>query len=168
MAMRTVTREMALVGAMLTTGLISGFFYAYSCSVSRGLALLSDAGYIEAMQQINATVRNGLFALSFFGAVVMLALAVVLHAGQPASPRFLLIALACVLYVGGGFLLTLTVSVPMNEELARVSLDAPTEALARAREVYEDPWNFWNGVRAIFSTLALAALAVACLFHPAN
>ncbi len=43
----------------LTTGLICGFFYTYACSVTLGLALLPDEQYIEAMQAINATVRNG-------------------------------------------------------------------------------------------------------------
>jgi uncharacterized membrane protein len=55
-------------GAMLTTGLKSGFFYAYGCSVTRGLALLPDGRYIAALQTINATVSNGVFAFSFFGA----------------------------------------------------------------------------------------------------
>ena len=57
----SVVRSLALVGATLTTGLISGFFYAYACAVTRGLALLPDAQYVAAMQAINATVRNGVF-----------------------------------------------------------------------------------------------------------
>lgn len=42
-------------------------------------------------------------------------------------------------------MLTLGVNVPMNEELARVGADASPEVLARAREAYEGPWNFWKG-----------------------
>jgi hypothetical protein len=62
-----VARLLTLTLATLTTGLISGFFYAYACSVTLGLALLPDGQYVEAMQAINATVRNGLFAFGFFG-----------------------------------------------------------------------------------------------------
>jgi uncharacterized membrane protein len=69
----TVARLLSLALATLTTGLISGFSYA--CSVTLGLALIPDEQYVEAMQEINATVRNGVFAFSFFGAVLTLLVA---------------------------------------------------------------------------------------------
>jgi uncharacterized membrane protein len=158
----SVARLLALTLATLTTGLISGFFYAYACSVTLGLALLPDEQYIEAMQAINATVRNGVFAFSFFGAVVFLLLALAVHAPRLRSRRFLLIALASVLYIGGGFMVTFLVNVPMNEELARVG-EVGSAALAQVRAEYEGPWNFWNGVRTVFSSLAFVALIGACL-----
>jgi len=160
----SVARPLTLTLATITTGLIAGFSYAYACSVTLGLALLPDEQYVEAMQAINATVRNGLFAFSFFGAVLSLLLALAVHAPRPRSRRFLLVALAAVLYIGGGFMLTFLINVPMNEELARVSVgELGPAALERARERYEGPWNFWNGVRTVFSTLAFLALIGACL-----
>ena len=163
----SVARLVTLTLATLTTGLISGFFYAYACSVTLGLGLLPDEQYIEAMQAINATVRNGVFAFSFFGAVLSLLLAVAIHAPRLRSRRFVLIALAAVLYIGGGFVVTFLVNVPMNEELARVGEVAPA-ALAQIRAEYEGPWNFWNGVRTVFSSLAFLALIGACLSRPGS
>jgi uncharacterized membrane protein len=160
----SVARPLTLTLATLTTGLIAGFFYAYASSVTLGHALLPDEQYVEAMQAINATVRNGLFAFSYFGAVLSLLLALAVHAPRPRSRRFLLIALAVVLYIGGGFMLTFLVNVPMNEELARVSVgELGPAALAQIREEYEGPWNFYNGVRTVFSSLAFLALIGACL-----
>ena len=162
-----VARPLTLTLATLTTGLIAGFFYAYASSVTLGHALLPDGQYVEAMQAINATVRNGLFAFSYFGAVVSLLLALAVHAPRPRSHRFLLVALAAVLYIGGGFMLTFLINVPMNEELARVSVgELGPAALAQVREEYEGPWNFYNGVRTVFSSLAFAALIGACLSCP--
>ena len=161
----TVGRGVALGAATLTTGLIGGFFYAYACSVTLGLALLPDAQYVEAMQSINATVRNGVFAVSFFGAALTLLLALAVHVPRLTTLRFLLIAAACVLYIGGGFMLTMLVNVPMNEELARVGDVAPG-TLAEVRTDYEDPWNSWNWVRTVFSTLAFIALIGACFARP--
>jgi uncharacterized membrane protein len=63
----SVVRPITLTLAVLTMGLISGFFYAYACSVTLGLALLPDEQYVEEMQAINATVRNG-GSLSAFSA----------------------------------------------------------------------------------------------------
>jgi uncharacterized membrane protein len=158
----SVARLATLTLAVLTTGLISGFFYAYACSVTLGLALLPDEQYVEAMRAINATVRNGVFAFSFFGAVLFLLVALAVHARRLRSRRFLLLAAAAVFYIGGGFMVTFLINVPMNEELARVGEAAPA-ALSRARAEYEGQWNFWNGVRTFFSSLAFLALIVACL-----
>ncbi len=93
-----------------------------------------------------------------------LLLALVAHAPQPRSRRFVLIALACVLYIGGGFMVTFLVNVPMNEELAHVGEASPV-ALAQVRAGYEGPWNFWNGVRTVFSSLAFVALIGAGLLR---
>jgi uncharacterized membrane protein len=162
----SVARPLTLTLATLTTGLISGFFYAYASSVTLGHALLPDGQYIEAMQAINATVRNGVFAFSFFGAALSLLVALAVHAPRLRSRRFLLIALAAVLYLGGGFMATFLINVPMNEELARVSVgELSPAALAQVRAEYEGPWNFWNGVRTVFSSLAFFALIGACLLR---
>ncbi len=158
----SVIRPLTLIAATLTTGLISGFFYAYACSVTLGLSLLPDEQYVEAMQAINATVRNGVFAFSFFGAVLSLLVALVVHLTRPRSRHLLLVGLACVLYIGGGFMVTFLVNVPMNEEFARIGEVTPS-ALAQIRADYEGPWNFWNWVRIIFSSVAFLTLIVACL-----
>ena len=97
---------------------MAGVFYAYSVSVDPGLAAQSDASYVATMQEINERIQNPLFFASFVGAVLFLLAALVLHLPRPRSGRFLLISLACVLYIGGGFLLTAFVNVPMNDQLA--------------------------------------------------
>jgi uncharacterized membrane protein len=164
-ALGSALRSLTLALATLTTGLIAGVFYAYAVSVNLGLAAQPDASYVATMNAINERIENPLFFLSFFGAVLFLIAALVVYSPRPRSGRFWLIALACVLYVGGGFLLTVFVNVPLNEELARVAADASPGELARARAGYEGPWNFWNGVRTLFSFLAFLALVCACLLR---
>src|SRR5215217_3310623 len=139
-------RALLLGGATLATGLVAGVFYAYSVSVDPGLAAQSDASYV--------------------GAVLLPLAALVVHLPRLRSGRFLLISLACLFYIGGGFLLTAFVNVPMNDQLATVDPEAPARILSWAREAYEGPWDFWNGVRTIFSTLSFVALTAACLLAP--
>ncbi len=86
----------------------------------------------------------------------------VTHAPRIRSRRFVLVALACVLCVGCGFMMTFLVNVPMNEELAHVG-EVGAAALAQVRAEYEGPWNFWNGVHTAFSSLAFVVLICACL-----
>ena len=156
-------RALLLGGATLTTGLVAGVFYAYSVSVDPGLAAQSDASYIATMQEINERIQNPLFFASFFGAGLFLLAALALHLPRLRSGRFLLISLACLLYIGGGFLLTAFINVPMNDQLSTVDPEAPARVLSQARAAYEGPWNFWNGVRTVFSTLAFLALIGASL-----
>jgi uncharacterized membrane protein len=156
-------RALTLGGATLTTGIVAGVFYAYSVSVDPGLAAQSDASYVATMQEINERIQNPLFFASFMGAVLFLLAALVVHLPRLRSGRFLLISLACLLYIGGGFLLTAFINVPMNDQLATVDPEAPALVLSRAREAYEGPWDFWNGVRTIFSTMAFLSLIGACM-----
>ena len=156
-------RRISIVAAATTAALVAGFFYAYSASVNRGLGRLDDAGYVAAMQAINATVRNPVFALSFFGALLLLPLAAALHA-QRRSPRARWLLAATLLYVIGGFGVTFAFNVPLNEELARLDLASASPAeLAAAREAYEDAWNAWNAVRTVASTLAVVCVIAAAL-----
>ena len=53
----------------------------------------------------------------------------------------------------------------MNDQLAAVDPDAPARVLSQARDAYEGPWDFWNGVRTVFSTLSFVALIWACLLR---
>lgn len=151
-------RALTLAVATLTTGLVAGVFYAYSVSVDPGLAAQPDASYIATMQAINERIQNPLFFATFFGAVLALLVALAAHYPRPRSGRFWLIALASVLYIGGGFLLTAFVNVPMNNQLSAVNPEAPARVLSEARDAYEDPWDFWNGVRTFFSTLSFLFL----------
>jgi uncharacterized membrane protein len=161
----STVRALMLGGATLTTGLVAGVFYAYSVSVNLGLAAQPDVSYVATMQEINERIQNPLFFASFFGAALFPLPALVVHLPRLRSGRFQLILLACLLYIGGGFLLTAFVNVPMNDQLAAVDPDAPARVFSEARDAYEGPWDFWNGVRAVFSTLSFVALIWACLLR---
>jgi uncharacterized membrane protein len=161
----SAVRTLTLCLATMATGLVAGVFYAYAISVNLGLAVQPDASYVATMQAINERIQNPMFFASFFGAVLFLLATLAAHVARPRSGRFWLVALACALYIGGCFLLTIFVNVPMNEELARVAEGASPEELSGARAVYEDPWNFWNGVRTVFSSMAFLSLIGACLLR---
>jgi uncharacterized membrane protein len=156
-------RTATLAGATVTTGLIAGLFYAFSCAVNLGLASQPDASYVATMQAINRRIQNPVFFASFFGAACLLLLALLLALPRRHSPRFPLIALACALYLGGGILLTVVGNVPLNERLDAVASDATQDELARARAAYEGPWNAWHTARTAASTFAFIALVAACL-----
>lgn len=152
--MHVLLKPMAVL-SLLFSGAIFGFFYAWVCSTLWGLDTEDPNVAIAAMQAMNATVRNGVFAPSFFGTPLLLA-ATALVAWVSAERRAaLMFAAGGVLYLVGGMILTITVHVPMNEALALV--ETPLDA-ARAQETWQSysvPWQRWNIVRAVASGIAL-------------
>ena len=58
--------------SLLHSGAIFGFFYAWVCSTMWGLDAADPDVAISAMQAMNASVRNPIFAQAFFGTPLLL------------------------------------------------------------------------------------------------
>lgn len=143
--------------AVLFTGAIFGFFFAWVCSTMWGLDTTDPKVAIAAMQAMNASVRNAVFAPAFFGTpLVLLAAAVANWQIRPAAYAFLAGALV---YLLGGLILTMAINVPMNEALARITIpDDPQQAAAIWAE-YSGRWQLWNQIRTVASGVALLLAA---------
>ena len=141
--------------SLLFSGAIFGFFFAWVCSTMWGLDAADPNVAIAAMQAMNESVRNPVFAPAFFGTPAVLAAAALVAWKCGEGRAALLFSIAAAVYVAGGMGPTIAVSVPMNEALALV--ETPLEN-ARARRVWRDysaPWQAWNAARAAFSGIAL-------------
>ena len=55
-----------LMLATLATGLQAGLYYAFSCSVMRGLHRGADRNFVATMQHINAAIINPWFLVTFW------------------------------------------------------------------------------------------------------
>lgn len=145
--------------AVVFSGAIFGFFYAWVCSTMWGLDDIDPRIAIEAMRGMNASVRNAVFFPAFFFTPVMLGLAALLlrRTRRPESARWF--AAAAVVYALGGLFLTMVVNVPMNETLAAVTTPLDRDAAAAVWHDYSTSWQIWNALRTIASGLALGLAA---------
>ena len=126
-----------------------GFFFAWVCSTMWGLDAADPNVAIAAMQAMNASVRNWVFAPAFFGTPVLLmftALAALRAGERRAATGF---ALAGLLYVLGAMVPTMTVNVPLNEALALVETPLGAAEAGDAWRAYSGPWQVWNAVRTV-------------------
>ncbi|MBB4145506.1 DUF1772 domain-containing protein [Rhizobium rhizoryzae] len=148
--------------SLLSSGAIFGFFYAWVCSTMWGLDAADPALAIGAMQAMNASVRNMVFAPAFFGTPFVLIATAVLAWLSRMKAASLIFAIAGLLYLFGGMILTIIVNVPMNEALAAVAIPQDAAEAQRIWENYSGPWQFWNTARTIVSgvTLALTGIAI--------
>ncbi len=161
--MLTLTNILLVITAT-TTALMAGLFYAFSCSVNLGLARLSNAKYISAVQSINRAIQNPIFFAAFFGAPILLPLSVILHYNQPLSVRFWFLLAATIIYLIGTFGVTIFGNVPLNNTLDRFDLQmASKKEIAVQRDNFEGRWNNFNTIRTVSSTLAIILVVIACL-----
>jgi uncharacterized membrane protein len=158
------SRGASLVAATLTMGLMAGLFYAYACSVMLGLGRAGDRTFVDGMQRINVAILNGWFFLSFFGALLLTALAGVLHLGADWRSVLPWIVGAFALYVVT-LVITMGLNVPLNNALAAAGDPDRIADLAAVREHFEAPWVRWNLARALTCTAAFGCLAWALLLH---
>ena len=143
------------IASVLFTGAIFGFFYAWVCSTMWGLDAADPRTAIAAMQAMNASVRNIVFAPAFFLTPVVLgltALLAFLDARRRGAAWFLT---AAAVYFSFGLLLTASINVPMNEALALETVPEDVDAARSIWLAYSGPWQFWNTVRTVASGLAL-------------
>ncbi|MGI9615602.1 MAG: DUF1772 domain-containing protein [Acidimicrobiales bacterium] len=139
--------RLVLLLATVLVGLSAGFFYTYEASVTLGLAEVSDVGYVETFQAINETIRNAGFALMFFGAIPVLALAAALNWGS-ANRQARLALIAGLAFYLTGLAITATGNVPLNEQLAELT-NVTTVGAGEARAAFEDSWNRLNLIRTV-------------------
>lgn len=156
--MAVIGRSLLML-ALLAMALITGFFYAYGSSVLPGLDALAAGDAVRAMQAINARVRNPMFAPSFFGALALPILALVVLATARRWRTSGWLALSLLAYGVGGFLVTTTFNVPLNQGLASVDPGAPD--IARIARTYFTSWNYWNWARTFASLAAVACISMA-------
>lgn len=132
-----MTTKFILVLTTLLTGLVSGLFYAYSCSVNLGLGRLFDIEYLGAMQAINQAILNPWFFTSFFGVMVTLPISACLTNGRFDYSVFYLVIAALTIYTIGVFGVTIFGNVPLNEALDKIDLGSvTTEEIKRQREIF--------------------------------
>ena len=153
-----------LGAATLAMGLIAGVFYSFACSVMLGLARTDDRTFIEVMQRINEEIINPVFFSSFFGALVLSIVALVLQRrlGAREATRWIAAALALYALV---LVVTMAANVPLNDALAAAGDPHTISDPASVRHQFEGPWVAWNIVRGAASLLALGCLARALVLH---
>jgi uncharacterized membrane protein len=153
-----------LGSAMVASGLMAGFFWAYSVSVMLGLGKSDDRTFVLAMQRINEAVQNAAFLPVFFGAFVLPAIAAVLHRRLGLRDATRWIVAAVILY-GLALAVTFGINIPLNDQLDQAGDPDQIANLAAVRNDFEGPWVVWNVVRGLLSTAALACLGRALVLR---
>jgi uncharacterized membrane protein len=81
--MNVIIENLVLVVGGVLTALHAGLLYDFSVDIVPALRSIKGSAHISMMQAINTKIENPVFFLSFFGPIVLLPLATILHWGKP-------------------------------------------------------------------------------------
>lgn len=152
------------LAAVVFSGAIFGFFYAWACSTLWGLDTIDPRAAIEAMQGMNASVQNPIFFAGFFLTPVVTGLAGVLALSEGRRTMAALLLVSAGLSVAGSILWTATMNLPLNEGLAAVGV--PTD-IDQAREIWQEysrEWKNANLFRTVVTGITLTLAGAGLLF----
>ena len=153
--------QIGLLSATLLCSLVAGFVFAFACVVMPGIATLGDREFLHGFQVMDRVIQNNqpLFVLVWAGSAATLLLSAIVGFGRLAGPDRALLLIAAVVYLAGVQLPTLTINVPLNNQLQTLDLGAmSSDAIADARADFEPRWNRWNQIRTVLATLTSALL----------
>jgi uncharacterized membrane protein len=154
-----VFRGAVLIAATITTGLVTGVFFAYANSIMPGLRTTDDRTFVSAFQALDRAIINPLFMVCFFGALVLTGLAAALQFGADNRAVLPWGLAAFVLYLAA-VVITSAVNVPLNDAIkAAGDPDGIDDLAAVRRRFNEGKWAAWNVVRTLVSTAAFGCLA---------
>jgi uncharacterized membrane protein len=144
-------------------GLLAGIYFAFSTFIMRALGRIEAPAGIAAMNAINAVILRSPFMPLFLGsslAALVLAGIALFEWNQPGSATAFA---GGMIYVIGMFVCTTAFNVPLNNALAAVD-----PASANGADVWADflsRWTFWNHIRTVASTIAMALFIHAIAFR---
>ena len=160
--------HLILFTTAVTTALVAGLLYGYSCSVNPALSSLTDYEYLKAMQQINSAILNPWFFMTFTGSLLLLPVSVWMQARSGDTTGFYFQLAATLLYLAGVFGVTIFGNVPLNQQLANTDLQSSSaQIMHEMRRSFEVPWGRFHQLRTWASILTLICVIISCIqIHP--
>jgi uncharacterized membrane protein len=153
-----------LVTGGVLTALHAGLLYDFSVDIIPALRSTKGTTHISMMQAINRKIENPVFFLSFFGPMVLLPWATVLHWGKPQFPALLAASIIQIVACEG---VTMTRHIPLNHQLAKIDVNWLSEPEAdRIRKEFQGPgtqWMRFHTVRTLAAITATVVLFGVCL-----
>jgi len=148
-------RVAALMAATITTGLMTGAYWAYGTAFMPGLAKVDDKTFVAAFQAADRAIVNPVFlGIGFVGTLLLTALAGLLSLKEKALPW---IAAAFVLYLIT-MIVTVAVNVPLNDAL-KAAGDPNTIDVTAARAAFDEArWRTFNNLRTVVALAAFTLL----------
>ena len=149
--------DIALVFAVLTCSLVTGFIFTYAVVVMPGFSKLEDKEFLRAFQVTDRVIQNNqpLFMLTWVGSIisVLSVMAIsILSLGVSDAWIIFVVGLIYLLGVQG---ITISIHLPLNNHIQKIDInDMNNQSLNEERTNFEMRWNYFNKIRTFIAFAA--------------
>lgn len=158
----TLFAVVLLVSTVLCA-LVTGFVFTYAVIVMPGLSRLGDREFVRAFQVTDQIIRNKqpMFMAVWVGSILSVVVAMVTAlVGSIGSAGWAVMVIG-VVYLLGVQGITVSVHLPLNNQLQSVRVDEmDSESLREQRRLFEARWTYFNKIRAVISCIVTVSLMV--------
>jgi uncharacterized membrane protein len=152
--------SIVLTAAIVTTGLAAGVFALYAHTLMPGLKNVDDRTFVAAWQATDRAIINPWFMTCFFGALVLIGAAALLHLPDGTRGMVPWLAAAFVLYLIA-VVMTMTIHLPLNDAIKAAGDPDTLPDLAKVRADFDEArWTFFNLIRTWLGIGAFALLVI--------
>ena len=158
--------QAVLMSAGFLCSLVAGLLFAFAAVVMPGIRRLGDGDFIRSFQVMDRVIQNNqpLFVVVWVGSALALLMAGVLGVWDLRGANRLLLVTATLVYLLGVQLPTITINIPLNNELQKLDVSTMNDTTRKsARDHFEPRWNRWNVIRALCASLASILLVLLLL-----
>jgi uncharacterized membrane protein len=163
-----IVRTAVLVVAVLSSGILAGFFLTYGFTIMPGLETTDDDVFVAAFQGLErmfGTFEYGVnwpVIVGYLGGPAVMVAAIALHRRCRPLRTWLGAALGLTFAT---IAITQLVNVPLNDAITAAGDPSVAEAAPVRTEFREDWWRAWNLARSATAMGAFACLSWALFLH---
>ncbi|SLN30819.1 hypothetical protein ROA7450_01347 [Roseovarius albus] len=158
--------QLAVLISALLCSLVAGFVLCFAIIVMPGIKTLGIRDFFKSFKAMDRIIQNNqpFFMVVWLGSTLTLVTSTMLGIWRLEGPDLSLLIFACVMYLLGVHLPTITINIPLNNRLQSLDLDATMESeLHEIAELFESHWLRWNTIRTVVATLTTLMLLVLLL-----
>lgn len=155
--------EFTILLSALLCSMVAGLVFTFAIIVMPGLKNLGDLAFLQSFKAMDRVIQNNqpVFVLVWLGSAVVLLASTLLGIWQLDGLDRIILVVACVIYLIGVHVPTITINIPMNNHLQSQDLESITESeLLKIKAGFESRWLRWNTIRTVFAILTTALLLV--------
>jgi uncharacterized membrane protein len=142
--------DYVLPAGRVASGLLAGVFLAFAVGVMPALRAVDSRTFVHVMNRVNVVIVNPVFLLVFLGAPALAVAGLFVERSGPSVAGAVLGVATLVV--------TIAWNIPLNNDLAAVSLDGAVDA---ARRHFETSWTVGNIVRTLTGAGCFVCLLLA-------
>ena len=145
------------------TGLSAGLCFTWANAITPGIGRLDDMSYLISFQQMNRSIINPMFIITFFGPSIIGVISLIAFRGSSRTIIWVLIV-AVAIYFLGVVLITIFGNVPLNNTLDATELSSVNRVdLKTLRDLFEVKWNRLHTIRTISAVVSFLLLIISLI-----